>query len=95
MKILLIGGHGKVALLTEPLLVDAGHTVDAVIRNPEHRDDVTASGAMPVVADVEALDVDELAALVRGHDVVIWSAGAGGATPPAPTPSTATPPSAP
>jgi uncharacterized protein YbjT (DUF2867 family) len=81
MKILLIGGHGKVALLTEPLLVDAGHTVDAVIRNPEYRDDVTASGATPVVADVEALDVDELAALMQGHDVVIWSAGAGGGNP--------------
>jgi uncharacterized protein YbjT (DUF2867 family) len=36
MDIALIGGHGKVALLAAPLLVEAGHTVHSVIRNPEH-----------------------------------------------------------
>ena len=29
--ITIIGGHGKVALLAEPKLVEAGHTVNAVI----------------------------------------------------------------
>ena len=74
----LIGGHGKVALLAAPLLVEAGHQVRSVIRKPEQADDVTATGATPVVADVEQLDVAALADLVAGSDVVVWSAGAGG-----------------
>lgn len=81
MKVIIIGGHGKVALLATPLLVGAGHEVDAVIRNPEHQEDVAATGAASVVADVESLDVDQLTTLLRGHDVVIWSAGAGGGNP--------------
>ena len=28
----IIGGHGKVALLAEPLLVERGHTVNALMR---------------------------------------------------------------
>lgn len=80
-RILLIGGHGKVALLLEPLLVDAGHDVTAVVRNPEHEHDVAATGATPLVADVEHLDVAALTDLARGHDIVIWSAGAGGGNP--------------
>lgn len=81
MNIALIGGHGKVALLAAPLLVQAGHDVDAIIRNPEHSAEVEATGARAVVADVEQLDTTGLIALLRGHDVVIWSAGAGGGSP--------------
>ena len=80
-RILLIGGHGKVALLLEPLLVEAGHQVTAVIRNADHEADVAATGAAPLVADGEALDTDQLSALVSGNDVVVWSAGAGGGSP--------------
>jgi len=80
-RILLIGGHGKVALLLEPLLVAAGHDVTAVIRNPEHEADVAATGAQPLVADVQSLDTDQLANLVSGNDAVVWSAGAGGGSP--------------
>lgn len=81
MKVIIIGGHGKVALLAAPLLVGAGHEVDAVIRNPAHRDDVTDTGAEPVVADVESLGVDQLTELLTGYDAVVWSAGAGGGNP--------------
>ncbi|MDZ8171858.1 NAD(P)H-binding protein [Microbacterium xanthum] len=80
-RILLIGGHGKVALLTEPLLVEAGHHVTAVIRNPDHEADVEATGATPLVADVQSFDAEQMRNLVSGNDVVIWSAGAGGGDP--------------
>lgn len=80
-RIIIIGGHGKIALLAEPLLAEAGNAVDAVIRNPEHADAVAATGATPVIADVETLDTVALTELIRGHDVVIWSAGAGGGNP--------------
>lgn len=79
MRIAIIGGHGKVAMLLSPLLGE--HEVDAVIRNPEHRDDIVGVGATPVVADVQNLSRDELAELFGGHDMVIWSAGAGGGDP--------------
>lgn len=80
-RILIIGGHGKVALLSTPILVRDGHAVDSVVRNPDHQSDVVETGAIPVVADVETLDVDQLAELVRDHDVVVWAAGAGGGSP--------------
>lgn len=80
-RIIIFGGHGKIALLTEPLLVERGDEVTAVIRNPDHAADVRATGAEPLVADVEQLDVAELAELIDGHDAVVWSAGAGGGDP--------------
>ena len=81
MRVLLIGGHGKVARHVSRLLVDRSHSVTAVIRNPDHAADVTADGATSLVADVEGMDVDALAHVVQGHDVVVWSAGAGGGSP--------------
>jgi uncharacterized protein YbjT (DUF2867 family) len=80
-RIAVIGGHGKVALLLAPLLVAAGDEVTAIYRNPGHTDEVEATGARGVVADVEALGVEEIAALLAGHDAVVWSAGAGGGNP--------------
>lgn len=80
-RILLIGGHGKVALRLAPLLVAAGHTVNAVIRNPDHEADVADTGATPVLADIESFDVEQLRNLMSGNHVVIWSAGAGGGDP--------------
>lgn len=80
-RILIIGGHGKVALLLAPLLVARGDEVTAVIRNPAHAGEVRLTGAAPVVLDVEAESRDALAALISGHDAVVWSAGAGGGNP--------------
>ncbi|UUT34955.1 SDR family oxidoreductase [Microbacterium elymi] len=80
-RILIIGGHGKIALRLEPLLVARGDTVTAVIRNPEHGAEVEATGAQPVVADVEQFDADQLENLIAGNDAVVWSAGAGGGDP--------------
>lgn len=80
-RILLIGGHGKVALLLEPLLAARGDHATAVIRNAAHEADVAATGATPVVADIETLDTAQLANLLSGNDAVVWSAGAGGGSP--------------
>ena len=80
-RIIIFGGHGKIALLTEPLLVERGDRVTAVIRNPDHAEEVRAAGAEPLVADIEGLDVAALSELISGHDAVVWSAGAGGGNP--------------
>jgi nucleoside-diphosphate-sugar epimerase len=77
-NVIILGGHGRVALLTAQLLTARGDTVSSVIRKAEQQDDVRATGAEPVVADIEQLDIAGLTDLLRGHDAVVWSAGAGG-----------------
>ncbi|MEV7633456.1 SDR family oxidoreductase [Microbacterium sp. NPDC089318] len=77
-RIVIFGGHGKVARLLAPLLSARGDRVTAVIRNPEHADDVRTTGAQPVVFDVEQQDLAAIAELLSGADAVVWSAGAGG-----------------
>lgn len=80
-RIIVFGGHGRIALLLAPLLVERGDEVTGVIRNPDHAGDVEAGGASALVADIETMDVEALAEIIRGHDAVVWSAGAGGGNP--------------
>ncbi|PYI67805.1 NAD-dependent dehydratase [Arthrobacter livingstonensis] len=77
-KVMIIGGHGKIALLLAPLLKADGWDVSGVIRNATQIDDVAAAGATAVVHDVVSSSVAELAELMAGCDAVVWSAGAGG-----------------
>src|ERR1700726_4268188 len=80
-RVIVIGGHGKVALQLARILTDCGDQVSSVFRNPDQSDDVAATGAKPVVADIEKLDTNALADLLTGHDAVVFSAGAGGGNP--------------
>lgn len=80
-NIIIIGGHGKVAQLATPLLVEAGHTVTSIIRNPEQQADIEALGATPLVFDIETANQDDFAKVFTGFDAVIWAAGAGGGNP--------------
>lgn len=76
--ILIIGGHGKIALQAARLLAERGDRVTSVIRKPEQQDDVAATGATPLVLDVEHAQHADLVQAMRGKDAVVWSAGAGG-----------------
>lgn len=76
--IAIFGGHGKVALTLSKLLVASGHEVRSIFRNEDHVPDVLATGAKPAVGDLEKLDVPAMTDLLRGVDVVVWAAGAGG-----------------
>ncbi len=80
-RIAVIGGHGKVALQLARILTERGDEVSSVFRNPDHADDVAATGARPVVTDIERLDTDALTGLLAGHDAVVFAAGAGGGNP--------------
>jgi uncharacterized protein YbjT (DUF2867 family) len=80
-RIIVFGGHGKVALQLARILTQRGDQVSSVFRNPDQSDDVAATGAEPVVADIERLDTNALTDLVGGHDAVVFSAGAGGGNP--------------
>lgn len=80
-RVVILGGHGKVALLAAPKLTAAGFAVDSVIRNPDQAADVEAADAHPVVLDIETADVDALAEVFAGAKAIVFSAGAGGGSP--------------
>ena len=77
-NVLIIGGHGKVALLATPLLIDAHLTVTSLFRNPDHKAEIEKLGATPVLHDVTELSVEDWAELLHPIDTVVWTAGNGG-----------------
>lgn len=80
-RIAIIGGHGKVARELSTILTAEGQEVTSFIRNPDQAADVAATGATPVVLDVETSTTAAIAAALEGHDALVWSAGAGGGNP--------------
>jgi uncharacterized protein YbjT (DUF2867 family) len=74
VEVVIVGGHGQIALRLERLLADRGDRARGVIRKPEQAADVEAAGAEAVVCDVEAEDLTDA---VRGADAVVFAAGAG------------------
>jgi uncharacterized protein YbjT (DUF2867 family) len=77
MKVAIAGGHGKIAQLLEKPLAARGDTAVALIRNPDHADELRELGAEPVVCDLEQADADEVKAAIAGADAVVFAAGAG------------------
>jgi uncharacterized protein YbjT (DUF2867 family) len=77
MRVVIAGGHGKIALALERLLAARGDTAVGLIRNPGQADDLRAAGAEPVVLDLERASVDEVAAALDGADAAVFAAGAG------------------
>lgn len=77
MRIVVAGGHGKIALLLEELLSERGDSVAGLIRNPDHAADLEAAGAEAIVLDLEKATLDEVTAHLRGADAVVFAAGAG------------------
>ncbi len=81
MQIAIVGGHGKIGLLLTQILADRGDHVTSIVRNPDHIADVESAGGRAKVADVEKLDAAQIADVLTGQQAVVWSAGAGGASP--------------
>jgi uncharacterized protein YbjT (DUF2867 family) len=77
MRVVIAGGHGKIALILERLLSQRGDTAVGLIRNPDHVADLAAAGAQPVVIDLEAAAVADVAAHLQDADAVVFAAGAG------------------
>ena len=75
MDILVVGGHGKIALRLLRLLAERGHRARGLIRAQAQAADLTAVGAVPVIGDLEA--EPGLARHVTGADAVVFAAGAG------------------
>lgn len=77
MRVVIAGGHGKIALILEQLLSARGDDVAGLIRNPDQAADLQAAGAQAIVLDLERASVDEVADALRGADAVVFAAGAG------------------
>lgn len=77
MRIVIAGGHGKIALLLSRQLADAGHEPIGLIRNSDQADDLRAAGATPVVLDLEQSSVDEVRAVLENADAAVFAAGSG------------------
>lgn len=76
-RVVVAGGHGRIARLLHPLLVARGDVPVALVRNPDHVADVESDGAQAVVLDLESAPVQEVAAALDGADAVVFAAGAG------------------
>ena len=77
MRVVIAGGHGKIALILERLLSERGDSVTGLIRNPAQVGDLNNAGTEAIIVDLEKSSVDQVAAHVRGADAVLFAAGAG------------------
>ncbi|TQN33089.1 putative NAD(P)-binding protein [Haloactinospora alba] len=77
MRIVIAGGHGKIALHLERLLAQRGDTPVGLVRNPDHTEDVRATGAEAELLDLENATVTQVAEKLMGADAAVFAAGAG------------------
>ncbi|MGQ5265087.1 NAD(P)H-binding protein [Micromonospora sp. ZYX-F-536] len=77
MRVVIAGGHGKIAQLLERDLAERGDTAVGLIRHPDQAGALRDAGAEPVVCDLEHADVTDVAAHLDGADAVVFAAGAG------------------
>lgn len=77
-NVFIVGGSGKVARHLARQLSARGHKPHSLHRNARQADELKALGAVPVYGDLLQLEAAELARLMAGNDVVVFSAGAGG-----------------
>lgn len=78
MKVFQIGAAGGVGRRLAGMLAERGDEVTGMHRAPEQAEVIRAAGAVPVAGDLIADSVEELAERLRGHDAVVFSAGAHG-----------------
>lgn len=76
MRIVVAGGHGKVARLFGELL-STRHELVGLIRDPDQAPDLNAVGMEHEVVDLEVVTVSELARTIEGCDALLFAAGAG------------------
>jgi uncharacterized protein YbjT (DUF2867 family) len=75
MEVVVVGGHGKVALRLLRLLAREGHRGRGVIRKAEQVSDLEEAGAEPVLCDLER--GDDLRPHLGAADAIVFAAGAG------------------
>ncbi|KAH8691148.1 hypothetical protein BGW36DRAFT_387775 [Talaromyces proteolyticus] len=86
-QVLLLGGHGKIALYLTPLLLARSWNVTSVIRNPDHEAEILKLGqGKPGKVSVLVSSLDDIKSVADAQAIldkvspeyVVWAAGAGG-----------------
>ena len=81
MNVVIVGGHGKIAMRLEKILAERGDSPRGIIRQTEQADELEKIGAEPIVLDIE--NVDDVDDAFAGSDAVVFAAGAGAGSGPA------------
>ena len=81
VNVVIVGGHGQIALRLEKLLAERGDSPRGIIRETGQAADLEAIGAEPIVLDIE--NVDDITDALAGADAVVFAAGAGPGSGPA------------
>ncbi|MCZ4297254.1 SDR family oxidoreductase [Henriciella marina] len=76
--IVIIGATGGVGSRLIPMLVRRGHSVTGLHRKDEQAGDLKDAGATPAKGDLMEMSADDFAAVIKGADAVVFSAGAAG-----------------
>jgi uncharacterized protein YbjT (DUF2867 family) len=77
MRVVIAGGHGRIALRLGRLLTERGDVPVGLIRNPGHADDLREHGVEPVLLDLEHAGIDDVLAALDEADAAVFAAGAG------------------
>jgi uncharacterized protein YbjT (DUF2867 family) len=77
MKITVAGAHGQIGLRLCGLLSQRGDEVLGIVRNPDHGEELSATGALPVVCDLETASTRDIGEAVGDAGVVVFAAGSG------------------
>lgn len=77
MRVVIAGGHGKIAQILATQLATRGDEAVSLIRNPDHSTEIIGLGAKPVLFDLESGAASDLAEILADADAVVFAAGAG------------------
>lgn len=82
VNVLVLGGHGKIALQITRLLAASNHTVTSVIRDASQIPDIKATAppsnpdlVKPLVSSLEETPYETILKQLEKIDWVVWSAG--------------------
>ncbi len=81
VNVVIVGGHGKIALRLEKILAERGDSPRGIIRKTEQADELEKIGAEPIVLDIE--NIDDIDDAFAGAEAVVFAAGAGPGSGPA------------
>jgi len=76
-QVAVVGGHGQVARLLHPLLLEAGLVPVAIVRSDDQRAELEELGAQARLLDIERANGSAFGDAFAGCDAVVFAAGGG------------------
>ncbi len=76
--IVIIGATGGIGSRLIPMLIRRGHSITGLHRKPEQVEELRDAGVTPAPGDLMEMTADDFAAIIKGADAIVFSAGAAG-----------------